>query len=272
MDVRDDNSPSIAICAALAAVDSVLRRALADIGAAELQVLSDGALSARLSQPRPLLWVADKDTWLRMSTHCPANQRSAPQRVLLLDTPSALNSLMAGDGALPVDLAMQLPVQQLEIETGLRTLLTLLRVEVRAGDSLNPPAVRTMPGTPALLASLIDASADAIIVANMHGRILLFNHSAERLYGYRARDVVGRMRVDRLYFGRQSIEIMHKLRAAAHGGSARLLEYPVQARCADGQPVPILLSASLVYEGDKVVASFGVARDLREQIRAERRL
>src|SRR6185369_4065546 len=46
---------------------------------------------------------------------------------------------------------------------------------------------------------LIDSTVDAIIAADMRGQIILFNQGAERLFGYRARDVIGKKPVWELY-------------------------------------------------------------------------
>jgi len=53
--------------------------------------------------------------------------------------------------------------------------------------------------TKEFLERLIDSAVDAIIAADLHGQIILFNQGAERLFGYRARDVIGKISVTALY-------------------------------------------------------------------------
>ena len=53
--------------------------------------------------------------------------------------------------------------------------------------------------TKEFLERLIDSTVDAIIAADMRGQIILFNQGAERLFGYRARDVIGKKPVWELY-------------------------------------------------------------------------
>ena len=53
--------------------------------------------------------------------------------------------------------------------------------------------------TKEFLERLIDSTVDAIIAADMRGQIILFNQGAERLFGYRARDVIGKLPVWELY-------------------------------------------------------------------------
>ena len=57
------------------------------------------------------------------------------------------------------------------------------------------------------LQSLIDASVDAIVAADMRGTIILFNQGAQQLYGYRAEDVIGKMNVRALYPGDGAREV-----------------------------------------------------------------
>ena len=47
--------------------------------------------------------------------------------------------------------------------------------------------------TKEFLERLIDSTVDAIIAADMRGQIILFNQGAERLFGYRAREVIGKL-------------------------------------------------------------------------------
>ena len=67
-----------------------------------------------------------------------------------------------------------------------------------------------MPGHPLqygttkeFLESLIDASVDAIIAADLKGKILLFNKGAERIYGFKQPEVVGKARSSRPAIGSQ---------------------------------------------------------------------
>ena len=126
--------------------------------------------------------------------------------------------------------------------------------------------------TKEFLERLIDSTVDAIIASDMRGQIILFNQGAERLFGYRARDVIGKMPVWDLYEDGGAKQIMRMLRSESFGGVGRLEQTRREVRIAGGEVVPISLTASTLYERDREVATVGILTDLRERIRMEQRL
>jgi PAS domain S-box-containing protein len=126
--------------------------------------------------------------------------------------------------------------------------------------------------TKEFLERLIDSTVDAIIAADMRGNIILFNQGAERLFGYRARDVIGKQPVWELYEEGGANQIMRMLRSTSYGGVGRLEQTRREVRIASGEIVPVSMTASVVYEGDREVATVGILTDLRDRIRMEQRL
>jgi PAS domain S-box-containing protein len=126
--------------------------------------------------------------------------------------------------------------------------------------------------TKEFLERLIDSTVDAIIAANLHGQIILFNQGAERLFGYRARDVIGRLPARDLYEEGGARQIMRMLRSTSYGGVGRIEQTRREVRIANGEVVPVSMTASTIYEGDREVATVGILTDLRERIRMEQRL
>jgi PAS domain S-box-containing protein len=126
--------------------------------------------------------------------------------------------------------------------------------------------------TTQFLERLIDSTVDAIIAADLKGRVILFNQGAERLFDYRARDVIGKKPVWELYEPDGARQIMRMLRSTSHGGVGRLEQMRREIRINGGDPVPVSMTASIVYEGEREVATVGILTDLRERIRMEQRL
>ena len=126
--------------------------------------------------------------------------------------------------------------------------------------------------TKEFLERLIDSTVDAIIAADFKGQIILFNQGAERLFGYRARDVIGKKPVWELYEPDGARQIMRMLRSTSYGGVGRLEQTRREVRISTGEVVPVSMTASIVYEGEREVATVGILTDLRERIRMEQRL
>jgi len=122
------------------------------------------------------------------------------------------------------------------------------------------------------LQSLIDASVDAIVAADMQGCIILFNGSAERLYGYKREDVIGKLRVAQLYPGDGARDVMRMLESEERGGPGRLETVRTEAIDRHGNVFPIALSAATIYENGHAVATFSIFTDLRERVRVEEQL
>jgi PAS domain S-box-containing protein len=126
--------------------------------------------------------------------------------------------------------------------------------------------------TKEFLERLIDWTVDAIIAADLHGEIILFNQGAERLFGYRARDVIGKKPVWQLYEEGGAKQVMRMLRSTSYGGVGRLEQTRREVKIASGEVVPVSMTASTLYERDREVATVGILTDLRERIRMEQRL
>jgi PAS domain S-box-containing protein len=114
-----------------------------------------------------------------------------------------------------------------------------------------------------LLAAVVEGSTDAIVTEDPRGTIVAWNRGAERLYGHRAGEAIGRdgsllVPVDRL---REAVELR---RRAAAGEEVRGHETERLAR--GGSPVEVSLVVSPVHGPDgQVVAFSSIARDLTVQ-------
>lgn len=126
--------------------------------------------------------------------------------------------------------------------------------------------------TKEFLERLIDSTIDAIIAADIDGTVILFNSGAERIYGWRADQAVGRMSVERLYPAGVAREVMRMLRSDEHGGKGRLEATRQLIVTAAGKVVPVMLSAAIVYEEGREIATVGVFSDLRERLTMEANL
>ena len=106
----------------------------------------------------------------------------------------------------------------------------------------------------------------------MRGNVILFNPGAERIYNRSADDVIGRLNVAKLYEKGVARQIMRMLRSASYGGVGRLEPTRREVLSADHGLVPVNMTASIIYEDDREVATVGIFSDLRDRIRIEQRL
>jgi PAS domain S-box-containing protein len=117
------------------------------------------------------------------------------------------------------------------------------------------------------LRRVIDSSVDAIISADMQGRVLVFNRAAERIYARATSDVIGTNVAD-LYPPGVAKDVMKMIRQ----GGGRTEGLRTEVLDAKGDHVPVSLAAALLFEGTTPVGSVGIFTDLREKVRMEQRL
>ena len=119
------------------------------------------------------------------------------------------------------------------------------------------------------LAAIVECSDDAIIGKTLDGIITSWNPAAERLYGYEAREVIGRP-IALLVPPDRSDELLTILRSLRSGERVEHLE-TVRVR-KDGRAVAVALSISPVQEsGGRIVGAATIARDITERLRVEQR-
>ncbi len=126
--------------------------------------------------------------------------------------------------------------------------------------------------TKEFLEKLIDSTVDAIVAADMRGNVIIFNQGAERMYGYAAEEVIGRVPVWQLYAQGVPKQVMRMLRSTQYGGVGRLEQTRREILSKQGELVPVNMTASIIYEDGREMATVGIFSDLRDRIRIEQRL
>ena len=115
----------------------------------------------------------------------------------------------------------------------------------------------------ASLEAFVDASHDALFSQDAGGRLVVWNRSAERIFGHHAEDVIGEP-VLALFPFHVRADIGLLIDAVLAGDRVDHVETEVERK--DGMPVPISLSLRLVgRSGAAPHGVVGVAHDLTEQ-------
>lgn len=123
--------------------------------------------------------------------------------------------------------------------------------------------------------AVIESSQDGVIAIDPQGRVLEFNPAAERIFGYRTADVIGR-ELAALIIAPEDREA-HR-RGLARGfatGDWRLMgrRFEVTGVRADGNRLPVELSLTVVEDGrEGAAAVYGFVRDISERRRGEEQL
>jgi len=119
------------------------------------------------------------------------------------------------------------------------------------------------------LERLVEASADAIVAADLSGRVLVFNRAAEQLFGLTSEVAIGQVPVGGLYPDDGARQVMRWLRESPDG---RIEARRCEIRTISGERVPVELSAALLRVAGREEATVGLMRDLRERDRVESEL
>src|SRR5919204_2000356 len=120
--------------------------------------------------------------------------------------------------------------------------------------------------------SIVESAVDGIVVIDVRGRIEAFNPAAERLFGYRKADVVGR-NVSMLMPAPYRDEHDDYLARYLQTGHAKIIGIgrEVTGRRADGSTFPLHLSVGeMSVNGERKFT--GILHDLSERVKLEERL
>src|SRR5260370_6493636 len=111
----------------------------------------------------------------------------------------------------------------------------------------------------ALLASIVDSSDDAIVSKNLDGVVTSWNRAAEKIYGYRAEEIIGKP--FSLLIHKDHPEEMATILDRIRKGE-RIEHYETIRVKKDGAPISISLTESPIHDLDgKVIGASSIARD-----------
>ncbi|MFQ5899155.1 MAG: PAS domain S-box protein [Candidatus Methylomirabilia bacterium] len=124
-------------------------------------------------------------------------------------------------------------------------------------------------GSREFLRSIAENSADAIITADVRGRVTYFSPGAEQIFGYRAAEVLGEPVASYYRSGLEEARaVMRRLRA-----QGQLRSYETAFRANDGRWVEVNSSVSLLRDASgATVGTLGVMKDVTERKQVEEEL
>jgi two-component system, cell cycle response regulator len=103
---------------------------------------------------------------------------------------------------------------------------------------------------------------EGIIANDVDGNIFLFNSSAERIFGYGPEEVIGTLKVSRLYPPGGARAVKELLYSEEHGGRGHLVDLETEVVRKDGKRLPIRLCCALLREGGREIGTIGFFTDI----------
>ncbi len=123
------------------------------------------------------------------------------------------------------------------------------------------------------LNNIIQNSPNAVMAGDLNGKMILWNRGAEKLLGYSADEVIGKMDINQVYPPGIAKQVMRMMRSSQYGDPGELKHYPIMFQHKNGDVIEGNISASIIYdENGKEMASVSIFVDLRERLAMERML
>ncbi|MEO8587658.1 MAG: PAS domain S-box protein [Acidobacteriota bacterium] len=118
-----------------------------------------------------------------------------------------------------------------------------------------------------LLASIVESSEDAIIAQDLVGRIIGWNRSAERLFGYSEKEALGQS-IEMLMPPDRADDWRHILNRVANG--ERVERFETKRRARDGRILNVSLTVSPVRDAEgRIVGAAKIVRDVTAEREAQ---
>lgn len=153
-------------------------------------------------------------------------------------------------------------------EAMLETVARLIRLHPQ--EDLPSPNQASSGMLQALLAGIVEDSDDAILSKTLDGSILTWNKAAERTYGYRADEVIGR-NVSLLLPSDRSHEVSEILERLKRG--EKIEHFETTRRTKEGRILNVSLTISPVRDPEgHIIAASSIARDITQAKLAEEAL
>ncbi|MBI3269528.1 MAG: diguanylate cyclase [Planctomycetes bacterium] len=138
----------------------------------------------------------------------------------------------------------------------------------RVDEPAAAQAALALPDRIRYLENILDSSPDAIVTTDRERRIIEFSQGAERLFGYRRGELVGRQ-VELLWI--DPTERQKLLNILDQRGS--VIDYETRGRTKAGKGIDISVSLSYLRNPrGEVVGTVGITKDIRKRKRMERQL
>jgi len=110
---------------------------------------------------------------------------------------------------------------------------------------------------------LIESSIDGIIACDKQGKVIIFNRSMEKMLSYPSAHAIGKTSLIQFFAPEEAAKFQSKLHAEEYGGKNRLFPFESELIDKSGNRVPVLLSATVLFQGNEQMGMVVFFRDLK---------
>jgi len=122
------------------------------------------------------------------------------------------------------------------------------------------------------LDNILKNSPDGIIGNDPEGNIFLFNEAAEKIFGYKASEAIGKIRASALYPPGGARDVKEFIYSEGFGGWGRLHDFETKIMTSTGKLIPIRLSCELVHEDGREIGTIGFFHDISGRLALQNHL
>ena len=122
------------------------------------------------------------------------------------------------------------------------------------------------------LDNILKNSPDGIIGNDTEGNIFLFNEAAEKIFGYKASEAIGKIRASALYPPGGARDVKEFIYSEGFGGWGRLHGFETKIMTSTGKLIPIRLSCELVHEDGREIGTIGFFHDISGRLALQNHL
>lgn len=122
----------------------------------------------------------------------------------------------------------------------------------------------------AFVQNLIQNSIDGILATDFEGKIVIFNQAAADILGYSPDELLGKIRYTQILSRETTKDIRNAFYTNTHGPKGKIINMQVEILNKEGEPIPVRISGTLLFQKQKEVGSVVFIQDLREILRLQR--
>lgn len=118
--------------------------------------------------------------------------------------------------------------------------------------------------------NLIENSIDGIIATDEKGKIVIFNRSASEILGFSPEEIIGNITYTEILSKEMTKRIRKCFYSEEFGPKGKIINMEGELINKSGEPIPVRLSGTLLYEKGKEVGSVVFIQDLREILKLQK--